>query len=170
MNTLTSWCLGLCCAIAFSGPAWAKAPKGRPTAPSPAASASAPPQPAALLMPASAGAAAQAPAPASAGSAPSGTRPRLAELIPGTCDKPPEVPKENLRDGIEGRVVLLFRLDGQGVPEDIRVARSAGKTPAHQRLDDTAVQHLRRCRYQLSSLPDLPQGLYFSQQYDFRIE
>jgi TonB family protein len=80
------------------------------------------------------------------------------------------VPRQNLREEIGGVVMLLHGLDAQGMPDNIRVGRSAGTTPAHQRLDMAAIQHLRTCRFVPETVHPLPKGSTWGRQYVFRVE
>lgn len=80
------------------------------------------------------------------------------------------MPKQNLREEIGGTVMLLHGVDAQGMPEDIRMGRSAGTTPAHRRLDWAAIQHLRTCRFVPETVHPLPKGHAWSREYVFRVE
>jgi protein TonB len=59
------------------------------------------------------------------------------------ANNPPNYPREALRQGIEGTVVLLISIDAQGNVLDIKVERSS-----HNRdMDREAVQAARRWRF-----------------------
>jgi protein TonB len=59
------------------------------------------------------------------------------------ANNPPNYPREALRQGIEGTVVLLISIDAQGNVLDIKVERSS----RNRDMDREAVQAARRWRF-----------------------
>ena len=59
------------------------------------------------------------------------------------ANNPPEYPREALRSGIEGTVVLLIHIDAQGNVIDIEVERSS----RNRDMDRSAVRAARRWRF-----------------------
>ena len=53
---------------------------------------------------------------------------------------PPPYPRDALRDGLEGTVLLQVLVDTDGRPLEVLIQRSSG----HRRLDDTARRHVLR--------------------------
>ena len=59
------------------------------------------------------------------------------------ANNPPEYPREALRSGVEGTVVLLIHIDAQGNVLDIEVERSS----RNRDMDRNAVRAARRWRF-----------------------
>jgi protein TonB len=74
----------------------------------------------------------------------------------------PPYPEQARQQGVEGTVVLRLTVAAQGAPSNIRVSKSSG----HTALDEAAVAHVRRARFD----PALKDGEPVSVTITFRVK
>jgi TonB family protein len=89
---------------------------------------------------------------------PCGTPPRLIK------SKDPKYASEARKRHIEGRCVLWLIVGADGLPRDIRIARSLGYG-----LDEEAVKAVRRWRFQPSTLDGHPVSVQINVEVNFRL-